>query len=246
MPRNERSLLFTIVGLLAILNVVLLLQPATPVAQADDAASADPTLGPAAAIELTPGSAEGEAITLRNEEGHIAWGEHPQQRVWSMGYVHIGPMLNQLMDAEEFKEEREGLSAELKEKDEEISAMLQEIQEEFNELGDDEVARQEIMQRGQSLYEEYQKFQQQAEMLQQGLAADQIERAYRELVAAVNVVADRLDLDLVQRFIPTEDEFQGLNIETAMQEIRLRSMLRYPEGCDITSEVREELNLESE
>ena len=44
--RNERSLLFTIVGLLAVLNLVLLLQPATPVAQADDAASTDPTLDP--------------------------------------------------------------------------------------------------------------------------------------------------------------------------------------------------------
>jgi len=246
MPRNERSLLLTAVGLLAILNLALLLQSGGTVAHADDEAKADPTLGPAAAIELVDRSDEGTELTLRNEAGRIAWGEHPQQRSWSVGYVHIGPMLNQLMDSEEYKEEREELSNELKEKDEEIMALLQEIEEEFNELGEEDAGRQEIMQRGQALYQEYQQFQQQAEMLQQGLAADQLERSYRELIAAVDVVADRLDIDIVQRFIPTEDEFQGLNIETAMQEIRLRSVLRYPEACDITSEVSEELNLESE
>ena len=61
-----------------------------------------------------------------------------------------------------------------------------------------------------------------------------------------SALADRLDIDIVERFIPTEDEFSGVSIETAMQEIRLRSALRYPEACDISSEVREELNLQDE
>ena len=41
------------------------------------------------------------------------------------------------------------------------------------------------------------------------LAAEQIEQAYRDLVAAVEVVAERRDIDLVFRFIPTGNDFDA-------------------------------------
>ena len=246
MLRNERSLLLSIVALLAILNLAFLLQGTTTTVQAEAHMEGEPALGPASSLALVDSSEDGGELVLRNETGHLAWGEHPQQRAWSVGFVHIGPMLTQLMDSEEFKEEREGLTNEAKEKDEDYGAQLEAIGKEWEDAGDDEAAREAIGQQGQQLYQEYQQFQQEVEMIQQALAADQLERSYRELIAAVNVVADRLDIDIVERFIPTEDEFNGVSIETAMQEIRLRSALRYPEACDISSEVREELNLQDE
>jgi hypothetical protein len=78
------------------------------------------------------------------------------------------------------------------------------------------------------------------------LDADQLERAYRELVAAVEIVADRRGIDMVYRFIPTGEPFEAENPEQAMMAIRLRDALRYPTELDITADVMEELHLEEE
>ena len=78
------------------------------------------------------------------------------------------------------------------------------------------------------------------------LAAGQVEKAYRDLIAAVEVVADRRRIDLVFRFIPTDNEFKALNPPQAYTGIHARIALKYPEGLDITDEVMEELALEVE
>ena len=62
----------------------------------------------------------------------------------------------------------------------------------------------------------------------------------------MEVVADRLDVDVVYRFIATSDPFQSQNVEGAVTEVRLRTVLRYPEGLDMTPEVLRELNLKDE
>ena len=246
MLRNERSILMAAVGLLAVLNLTLLIQHSGTNAVADDTATDAPALGPAATLELMDASDDDEELVLRNESGRIAWGKAPQHRVWSIGFVHIGPLLSQLMDSEEFKVEREDLAAEAKEREEEFSSQLDQIRADYEDAGEDEAAREEIGRRGQEVFQAFQAFQQEVEMLQQALAADQLERSYRELIAAVNAVADRMDIDIVKRFIPTEDEFQGVDISSAMQEIRLRPALRYPESSDISRDVQEELGLQDE
>lgn len=246
MFRNERTLLLSFVGLLTMLNFVLLMQGGPTTANADEADSIDPVLGPAAGLTLTDTGEDGTEMTLKNKDGHLSWGDEPQQVTFSEGYVHIGALLTQLMDSEQFEEERVELQAEIKERGDEYNEKLEEIQQEWEESAEDEAVQEEIRRRGQQLYQEYQQFQQQVDALQQGLTADQLERAYRDLVSAVNVVADRLKIDTVYRFIPTEDEFTSVTIDAAMMEIRLRSLLRYPDECNITSDVIEELNLNQE
>ena len=76
--------------------------------------------------------------------------------------------------------------------------------------------------------------------------AEQLEKAYREMIDAVEVVADRMDIDIVYRFIPTSEAFEAENPEQAMMAIRLRTALRYPEQLDITDAVLEEMSLEAE
>jgi hypothetical protein len=78
------------------------------------------------------------------------------------------------------------------------------------------------------------------------LAAGQIERAYRDLIAAVEVVAERRRIDLVFRFIPTDNEFQAISPPQAYTGIHARIALKYPPGLDVTDEVMEELALEVE
>ena len=241
MARTERIVLWTILGLLTLVNLGLLTEGTAPKALATNLAD---TLGPAAALTLEPAEADEPVLSIRNEEGHLAWGTHPQQRLWSVGCVHIGPILTQLMAAEPMEEERTELAEELQGIDEKFTTQLTAIQEEMQELDPEDEATQDVYQRGQALYQEYQQFQQLAGARQQQQQAEQLESAYRELISAVNVVADRIDLDIVMRFIPPDDEFTIANTDTSLKQIQLRTFVRYPEACNITSDVLEELNLE--
>jgi hypothetical protein len=105
-----------------------------------------------------------------------------------------------------------------------------------------------ISKEGQGLLQQRDMLIQQANAAKATLGAEQVERAYRELVDAINVVADRLEIDMVHRFIPTDDPFEVQPgpgaFQAAMLQIRLRSVLRYPEDIDITSEVLDELGIE--
>ena len=76
------------------------------------------------------------------------------------------------------------------------------------------------------------------------LAADHIERAYRDLVAAVEVVAARRSIDIVYRFIPTGNKFKAANPPQSYTGVRARVVLKYPPQLDITDGVMEELALE--
>ena len=241
MPRTERIILWAVIGLLALASLGQLTghAPATAVAVDGDTA-----LGPATALTLDAAKEDGTALTLRNEDDRLAWGSHPQQRLWSIGAVHLGPILTQLLESETILEEKQELTDELRGIDAEFQERLMEIQQEMDGVDAEDAEAQEILQRGQMLYQEYQQFQQAATLRRQQMGATHLEMAYREITAAVNVVADRLEIDLVIRFIPPDDEFVLTNEAAAVDQIRLRSLLRYPEACDITSDVLEELNLE--
>jgi hypothetical protein len=66
------------------------------------------------------------------------------------------------------------------------------------------------------------------------------------VIAAVDVVADRLGIDVVFRFIPTANDFQSFNSGQAYVSVRARIALKYPEALDITDEILEELALDVE
>lgn len=215
----------------------------TPI-HAEDKATA-PEVGPTSAIVLE--DAQGETVKLSLDDGHISWGESPQKRIFSTGYVFIGKPLAALLTGEAFQEENRELELEVNEALQAIAAQMQEIQGRLEGLTPDDEEFARSREEGQALFQQRQSLIEQATAAQAMLRARQVEEAYRELVEAVNVVADRLEIDVVERFIPTDDEFDiapGAGaLNAAMLQIRLRSVLRYPEDSDITDEVMEELGL---
>ena len=78
------------------------------------------------------------------------------------------------------------------------------------------------------------------------LETQQIELAFRELVLAVEVVAEQKNIDIVYQFVATADDFATSNPGRATLAIRERAALVYPEQLDITDAVLEELALVSE
>ena len=95
-----------------------------------------------------------------------------------------------------------------------------------------------------TLYEEYMAWGQEAMKRKNEMEVAQWEKCYRELASAVDIVAERLGVDIVLRFIPTEKDFKATDAEQALMEIRLRAAVRYPKQLDITDEVVKELAIQ--
>ncbi len=200
------------------------------------------TIGPADAVVLA--GSDGD-VTIKNSEGRVSWGEEKTSTAWSVGFMETGKALSQLLKAEHFIDSRKELDAELSGKLEETRDALEAISEEGKALEPDDPSTGEVRQRWQQLYEEFQRIQKISADARGLLYAEQMQESYNEIVEAVNVVSERLDIDIVLRFIPPDGEFEQVTPDATIMQIRLRTALRLPEGVDITDEVLSELGLDS-
>jgi len=199
-------------------------------------------LGPAS--ELVLEGDDTKAITIKVNDGHLAWGTAATHRLYSEGYVAIGSLLDALMSTDSFVEERQQLSEQVQKDEQRISAAIEVIRSQIDGLEKDDPTLPGLMEEGRALFQQRQSFLKMAQQAQSQLAGEQLERAYRELVEAVKIVAESKKIDIVHRFIPTDDDFKGKAHTEALNEIRMRNLLVYPESLDITSEVADELGVE--
>ena len=243
MKPTERILIYGCLAVLVTSHLVNILGSTTRVAQAETLEWLS-ELGPAETIRIT--RKDGSDLVLRNTDGRLSWGEEGTHRAHATGLVYIGAVLRQLMDSEVFVEERENLNAELREREEAILAERQTLEERYAEITPDDPGIEDARREFNQLRAEYEQFREAANARVAQLTADQLEQAYRELVAAVNIVADEKGVDIVNRFIPTDDPFEAANADQALAAIRLRSLLRYPKSIDLTADVLDELALEAE
>jgi len=221
----------------------------------------DPAISGSAAVAAPTGStgddtgvdsltltATGDApdVILRNHAGRLAWGKSAHDRAYSVAYVYIGAVLKQLMQSEEMQEDRERLLGDLNDKDADFRQRLQDLGERLQGLDASGDEWKRVRKEGEDVYEQYMGWQQEAMTERGKLDAAHLERAYREMIEAVQVVGDRMDIDTIYRFIPTDEPFEADNPEQAMVSIRLRTALRYPDDLDVTDQVLEELSLEIE
>ena len=200
-------------------------------------------LGPIDSITLA--GSDGD-ITVKNSDERISWGEEKTSKVWSVGFMETGKALEQLMKADHFVEVRDELDEELEESLKAARETLDEIRERGRSLEADDPEGPALRQEWESAYRNFEQIQQAAIKTRGELAAEQMEESYNEVLEAVNVVSDRLNIDMVLRFIPPDSEFEGNSPDAAIMQIRLRTALRLPEGIDITDEVLSELGLEVE
>ena len=198
-------------------------------------------LGPLNGITL---AGEKEDLTISNVEDHIAFGEEKTSRVWSVGFVEVGRAISQLMQAEHFIEARDTLNVELEAQIASARERIQSLQAEGNALEDNSPDIPEFRQRWEIARAEFQQLQKIGFDTRNALLAEQMAASYEELVEAVNVVSERMNVDMVLRFIPQDREFTQVTPEATMMQIQLRSALRVPEGINITDEVLSELGLE--
>ncbi len=229
----------TLIVLALVAATAALLRPQPTPSIADSARLAAEALGPASSLEL-----EGEKpLVIRNEEGRIAWNDEATSRAWSIGAVHIDRIIKEMIQSEVYAGERQDLESELRELDSEFSDRQKSIQDEFGEIGEEDPNFPEAQARMQGLMQEYQQFAQMAQGRMAQLQAEQLERSYRDLIEAIEVVADKAQIDLVYRYIPTSEPFLNSSVEQAMLQIQMRPFLRYPDSIDLTAKVLKELDL---
>ena len=241
MNNRERIVIYGALTLLAAMNVALLSNNRAGSAWADG--PADQThLGPAGSLTLA-GDGD-ELLVLRNADGRLAWADSEYARAFSVAFVHIGQAMGPLLEADAYVDEYQELEIQLRERDEELVDTMTAFREEHQDIKPDDPQVAEVQQAFQALLQQREQMRVNASRQLGRLAADHIERAYRDLVAAVDVVAARRGIDIVYRFIPTENEFNSANPQQSYTGIRARIALKYPEKLDITDEVMEELALE--
>jgi Skp family chaperone for outer membrane proteins len=240
MKKSERCIVYSALIALAALNAVFLLSSSGRTAFAEASAwLAD--LGPADSLKLVDGEKE---IAVRNKAGRLAWGDGDFKQSYAIGFVDISKALNPLMETQSYADEREALKSELETVENDYKAKLDAFGEELQGMDQQSPQYQEKLTQARTLYQEYMKWGQDAMGKRNELDVKHLQQAYREMASAVNVVADKMGVDIVLRFIPTDKDFKAVDAEQALTEIRLRSAVKYPEKLDITSEVLEELSLQ--
>lgn len=238
MSHRERITIYSILGLVVILNLSLLFAPQGKAAIAA-ASEWFQDLGPADRLILN-----GEnRLHVRNVEGRLSWSDNEHGRAYGLGFIQLSKVLNALMERPALAEEREALQNDLQARADAYESQLEEISGQLNNLPENSPEFARILEQGQAIYNEYLQWNQEAATLRDRLVSEQYARSYNELVAAVDVVADRRGVDLVLRFSPNRAEFDDDNTDQALVEIQQRIAIKYPDGLDLTDDVITELAL---
>ena len=198
-------------------------------------------LGPAEGLLLGE-KGKDEPVRVTIADGRIAWGDRSTNRVWSVASVDIDKVMKKILEGASYTDPRTEATEKAKAEEVEFQTRLQAIQERYP-VADGAPPPQEAQQAVMALQREYQNWLEGVRRRDEKMGAEQFERAYRELVAAVETVAEKESIDLVYRFYPTAKPFETERMGEALSQIQSRVFLKYPEAIDITPEVMKALNL---
>jgi Skp family chaperone for outer membrane proteins len=240
MNNRERIVIYGAMMLLAAMNLAALVGHTGRAAAADPVMAGD-RLGPAETLTLTDGE---DQLVLQNRGNRLSWSVSDHARAYSVGLVHVGRAVGPLLEADQYQEELARLGEELQQRDQEMTERIAAFLQENRDLEPDDPRAAEIQRAYQGLLQELERRRMEGTQRIDRLRAEHVERAYRDFVAAVEVVAQRRQIDIVWRFIPTANEFQAQTLVAAYTSVRSRLAVKYPEAIDITDAVLQELALE--
>jgi Skp family chaperone for outer membrane proteins len=227
--------------LLGVSNLIILTVAFGPRAYANTAR----WLNDISATSVTIGEGD-DAVALSARKGRLAWGDAPTSRAHSTAFANTYRILDALMKTDQYADVRiemqESYGARMKDVQDEYEA----FRNRYQDIGPDHPEYESAAARFQKLVESRDALSAEANRAFAGLLSEQMEAAYREVVTAVEVVADRREIDIVLQFVPTSDPFAADMPEAARAAIRGRSALRYPEALDITDAVMTEMALDIE
>lgn len=196
-------------------------------------------LGPAEALILS--AKEGDALTLTNQQGRISWSDSATARSYSVACVCVDRLMKGILSSDRYITDRTKFEEEALSQREEFDRRNKELQTRYPGIKPDDAQFEEAKRAFVALQSEYEKWFTSVQKIQSKHMAEQVEKAYRELLVALDVVAERKKIDLVYRFLPQDRPFESVELADAMMQVQSRPFLRYPTAIDITDEVFKEL-----
>ncbi|MHC4808876.1 MAG: OmpH family outer membrane protein [Planctomycetota bacterium] len=243
MARRERMIVHALLGVSLLLHLITL-AGGSPAAVMAGVRAFVQDLGPAERLTLVEAGTEADPLVLRARSGRLAWSDQPTHQTWAMAVVDDREVISRLMTKDVYNDRRQALREELQPQSAEFERRMQAIIAESQAIDpDDEAAMQDAFQRYQQVQQEFQQWQQSARNRGDLLEGEILKEAYAELVAAVEVVADRRNVDLVLRAVRTDADFAEPDSRSVSLSMRMRTALLRPEGMDMTEDVLEELGL---
>lgn len=239
MPRAERLLVVASLAVSLVALAIAFRGPAGQQAIASAPLASD--LGPADALLLNTEAGK-DPLRLAAKDGRLAWSDRSTSRAWSVACVHIDRVLRAILRGASYEEKRREAQEAAKTEEAEFNRRLEELKAKFP-AAEGAPPPPEAREAVAALQQEYSRWLEGVRRRDERIAAEQFETAYRELIAAVDAVAEKEQIDVVYRFVPTSDPFEVDEMGEAVGQIQARTFLKYPEAMDITPEVMKALNL---
>ena len=204
-------------------------------------------LGPADALLLNDAKpAKGQAagpVKVSAEGGRLGWDSQPTSRAWSIAAINVDKTMKAILSGAAYADKRKELDDDAKKQDGEFNKRYEELRKKYGNLEPTSPDALKAQQELTALRDEYTRWREGSVRNSEALAAQQIEKAYRELTSAVDIVSDRMHVDIVCRFMPTGEPFNASTLLEAREQVVGRTLLRYPEAIDITADVMKELGV---
>ena len=243
MKNRERIAIYAVLAILLTLNLSTIFGLSSTKAVAEGFI-VEQDLGPASVLTLT--GDDNKPLVLHNGKGRLAWSDNAHSKAYSVAFVSTNKAIGQLLESEVYAGPLKSLNEEFTARNKEFEQSLRAYRQQNQNVRPEDPKYREIQQIYEAMREEYQRWAIEARGSMEQLETSHIELAFRELVLGVEVVAERLNIDIVYQFVATADDFATSNPARATLAIRERSALVYPEQLDITDAVLEELSLVSD
>ena len=161
----------------------------------------------------------------------------------SIAVCALPTLINELMSSDRYAPDREAFAEELTKELNELTQRGRELSVELRELQPDDPAAQPKLREIQELREAIARVQQQNSRRLEVFTAEQIKECNRLVRSSAQAVAEDLGFEFVISSADAEEDLAD-SVETLFRQITSRPVIMFPEENDITSDVRDDLNLE--
>jgi outer membrane protein len=158
-------------------------------------------------------------------------------------------IMQELLESDRYapalEEKRQELEDRITQLQEELTEQVAELEERYIEAqeADDQAAKQSIGQEYQQIQQRLQQLQQEASTEINEFRSQQLKDAFTEIAESARGVGEEMGFAYVASSTPPDKEFENAAQGGLALDVISRLYLHYPEGTDITADVRDDLNL---
>jgi Skp family chaperone for outer membrane proteins len=156
----------------------------------------------------------------------------------------IPSVINDLMESDRYRPERERLEEDLADEREELNEEFEQISERARQMNPEDPAAGEVFTEWRTAMRELSEFDQQASRRQARMRAQQMAAAYELARSSASAIADDLGFDYVMICGDERDELNTSDALLLLGQLSRRPVIKWPDNANITEDVREDLGLD--